>query len=91
MVCFHRFNQFLRGPTTKASSSLTGPADSSAAPVTAAWTCSLNATVEAEAVVLATNTSVEGEAASRAGSMRTRDCSLCCFVHHTDTRPGSLR
>jgi hypothetical protein len=37
IVGFHRFSQFLPGPTTKASSSLTGPAGSSAATATAAW------------------------------------------------------
>jgi hypothetical protein len=91
MVCFHRFSQFLRGPTTKASSSLTGPCGSSAALATAVRTSSLKATDDADAVVLATSRSLDGGAISRAASIRTNDCSWCCFVHHTDTSPGSFR
>jgi hypothetical protein len=91
IVCFQRFSQFRRGPTTKDSSSLTGPWGSSAASATAAQICSLKATVDADAVVFATSTSVDGGGNSRAASIRTDDRSLCCFVHHTDTRPGCFK
>ncbi len=47
---FQRFNQFREGPTTKLSSTMTGPGDNGRRPASPERTCSLKATVWLDAV-----------------------------------------